>query len=165
MPRSADAIISQIAYIRFLTAMQRIFIIISTSFLLGCGTTSNITTTNLIAEENKDVLILSSLIRDYLRQTNGRDINLNELIQKDTLQRISNNFEKIELKSHGGYISVSYKLSASRNNKVELTDKEREMLNGISWAAKGSTVQYDGDIRFDYGERFYHIKKIIVKKE
>jgi hypothetical protein len=147
-----------------LAAMQRIFIILA-FFLLGCGTTSNITATNLIAEENKDVLILTSLIRDHLRRTNGRDLNLNELIQNDTLRRISNNFEKAELKSHGGYISVSYKLSASRNKNVELTSKERELLNGVGWADKALPGQYDGEIRFDYGERFYHIKKIIVKKE
>jgi len=144
--------------------MQRTFTIL-TFFLLGCGGTSKTTTTSLIAEKNKDVLILSSLIRDHLRRTKERDLNLNELVQNDSLRRISNNFESIELKYRGGYISVYYKFSRSRNNKIELTGKEREMLNRTGWASRDLAGQYDGEIRLNYGERFYNIKKITVKKE
>jgi hypothetical protein len=134
-------------------------------FTIGCGTTSTVTSPNPIAEDNKDVLILATLIQDHLMRTNGREINLSELIQNDTLKRISNNFEKVELKTRGGYISVYYKFSKTRNNKIELTNKEKEMLNSNKCIAKDLSEQYDGEIQFAYGEKFYHIKKLIVKKD
>jgi len=80
-------------------------------------------------------------------------------------KRISNNFERAELKTRGGYISVYYKFSKSRNAKIELTNKEREMFNWAKWGSADLAGDYDGEMRFDYGERFYHIKKILVKKE
>lgn len=150
--------------INMLAIMRRILIIL-TIFIIGCGTVSKVTTTSAIVENNRDVLILSNLIQDYLKRTDGRVINIDELMQNDTLGRISNNFEKTELINHASYISVYYKRSKSRGNKIELTNKEREMLNWMKWKEKKLSGQYDGEIRFDFGERFYHVKKIIVKKE
>jgi hypothetical protein len=98
--------------------MHRILIIL-TFLTIGCVTTSKQSTTNPIAESNKDILILSTLIRDYLRVTNGRVFGLNELYQADTLKRISRNFELIELKNKGGYISVYYNFP-SRERKIIL---------------------------------------------
>ena len=86
----------------------RSMLLILTIFPLGCVTTSKITITNPIAEKNKDVLILASLIHGHLKSTNERGFNLNDLAQNDTLRRISNNFERAELKTRGGYISVYY---------------------------------------------------------
>ena len=134
-------------------------------FFLSCGSTSRLPETNLIGENNKDVLVLSSLIRNYLRQEKGRNFDVNEWLKSDSLARISNNFEKAEMKTNGAYISVYYKFSKSRNADVVLTSKEKELLSWIRWSTKDFTADYDGEIRFDYGERFYHIKKIVVKKE
>jgi len=144
--------------------MQRITLIL-TIILLGCGTTLKVPRNGFIGEKNKDVLILAMLIQDFLRQSNGRDFNLNELVQRDSLRRISNSFEMTELRSHGGYISVYYKRSKSSNIYIELTDREEEKLKWISWSLKDIEGSYDGEIRLDYGERFYRIKRILVEKE
>lgn len=142
--------------------MQRI-VIVFTILIIGCRSTSKVTTPNLIEEKNKDVIVLSVLIRDHLKQTHERDFNLNELIQNDTTKRISSNFESVKLKWCGGYISVYYKFSMLRDTTFQLTDKETAVWR--KWVAKKIKAPYDGEIRFAYGERFYHIKKIIVKKE
>jgi len=39
------------------------------------------------------------------------------------------------------------------------------MLNWWKYSVKDFNGKCDGEIQFEYGERFYHIKKIIVKKE
>lgn len=143
--------------------LQKIFVVLL-FLLVGCRTASKIAAPKAIAEKNKDVLILSSLIQDNLRRTHGRSLNLNELIQNDTLKRIANNFSKVDLRLRGGYISVYYKLSESRNNNIELTSKESEKLNWPKWVIKDMPEQYDGELRFDFGERGYKVNKIIVKE-
>jgi hypothetical protein len=79
-------------------------------FALGCGPTANMGTNNALAEKNKDVLILTTLIQHQLRRTKEGPVDLNSVLQNDTLKRISNSFEKMEFKYRGGYISVYYKL-------------------------------------------------------
>lgn len=141
-------------------------LIILTLCAFGCSPTSRQSTNNPIAERNKDIIILSTLIHDYLSLTNGREFGLNKLRQADTLKRISKNFELIELKSKGGHISVYYRFSQSREaDKVELTDQEKAQLLRNDWTEKKFNNQYDGEIRFEYGERFYRIKKFIIKRE
>lgn len=143
--------------------MLRLFIIF-TIFVIGCTITSRLTSNSPIAEENKDVLILSTFVRDYLKRTNGRIFTLSELRQIDTLKRIVANFDKAELKTHGGYISVYFKFSQSRDkNKIELTEKEKDMLLWNKWKEKQISGPYDGEIQFAFGEKLYHIKKLIVK--
>ena len=100
-----------------------------------------------------------------MRQEKGQDLDVNRIIKNDSSRRISEYFEMIKMKTNRGYISVYYKFSKSRNAEVVLTSKEKELLNWIRWGTKDFTADYDGEIRFDYGERFYHIKKIVVKKE
>lgn len=118
--------------------------------------------TNHYKENDNDVLILSLLIQDHLRKTNGREINLDELLQSDKLNRISKSFEKVEVKSKGGYISVYYKLSESRNSKeVELLDHERQRTKFFKWTERKMKNHFDGEIRLDYGERFYKVIKVI----
>jgi hypothetical protein len=127
--------------------------------IAGCASTS---VTGTVAENDNDVLILSILVQDHLRKTNGRDINLAELLQGDTSNRISNSFEKVELKSKGRHISVYYKFSGSRGSKgIELNDKEKERTKYFRWTERYLKNQYDGEIRLDYGERFYRIVKLI----
>ena len=145
--------------------MHRQLVLILTILTIGCGTTTKVATTAL-SDNNKDVLILVTLIRDHLKQTNARTINLNELVQKDTLKRIANSFEKVELVPRGGYISVYYKFNKSRDNsKIQLTDKEKEIISGAKWATANFDGEYNGEIRLEYGERSFHLKKIIVQKE
>ncbi|HEY9006158.1 MAG TPA: hypothetical protein VIM75_08495 [Ohtaekwangia sp.] len=131
-------------------------------FIGGCA---SVPLKSTVSQINRDVLILSILIQDHLRQTEGRDITLTELLQADTLDRISKSFDKMELKSRGGYISVYYKFSASRDLKgIELSDKEKERTNSFRWTEKVLKNQYDGEIQFDYGERFYRVRKIIINR-
>lgn len=140
-------------------------LIIFLFFFGGCTTTSKLNTESNVVENNKDVFILSTLIRDHLR-SNGRDLNLYELVLNDTLRRISNNFEKIELKIHGGYISVHYKFSDIRDvKKIELNELERQTISKLKWIIKDFKDQYDGEIQFDFGERLYRIRKIIIREE
>jgi hypothetical protein len=140
--------------------------IILITIVAGCGPTSKVNSVNPVAENYKDVFILSALVRDHLIKTNGRTFNLDLLVQQDSLRRITDNFEKIELKPKGGYIAVYYTFSNSRNiNKLELSEKESETMNRLKWVGKKLNEQYDGEIQLDYGERFYKINKIVVKKE
>jgi hypothetical protein len=134
-------------------------LIILTIFIAGRVSAS---VTNNVSERDKDVLILSILVQDHLRKTNGREINLADLLQADTLKRISKSFEKVELKSKGGHISVYYKFSESRDlNGIELLAKEKERTQYFRWAERNLKNQYDGEIRLDYGERFYRVIKLI----
>lgn len=142
---------------------MKIRIIILTILIGGCGTSSKVIIENTITENYKDVFILSDLIGDHMRKSNERNVNLNSLLQNDTLKRISNSFEKIELELRGGHITVYYKFSESRNvSRIELNDQEKERIKKLKWFVKDSHGLYDGEIQFDYGERFYRIKKIII---
>lgn len=141
--------------------MKNILIIL-TVFLFGCASTSKITAINLTRENNKDVFILGTLLQDHLRRTENRNLNLDELVQNDTLKRITNNFEKLELKYRGGYISVYFVFSKTRNNKIELTEREQELLSYRKFLIKEIDEPYDGEIRLEYGERFYHLKKMVL---
>lgn len=118
-----------------------------------------------VPEKNKDVLILALLIQDYWLKTEASEINLSELVKTDTLNRISTSFERIELKHKAGYISVYYKFSKLRSSKeIDLSDKEKEWTKPIRWKEKELKNQYDGEIQFNYGERFYNIHKVIVNR-
>ncbi len=139
-------------------------IIILTVFAFGCRTTSKTPAVNLTAENNKDVFILSNLIQDHLRRSNERVPNLNELVQRDSLKRISHNFETITLESRGGCIAVYFVFAASRNNKIDLTPAEGKRLAGMKIVSRKLDKQYDGEIQFEYGERFYNRKKVIVNR-
>jgi hypothetical protein len=134
-------------------------LIILTICTAGCASTS---VTSTVSENDKDVLILSILVQDHLRKTNGRDINL---AQADTSNRISKSFEKVELKFKGGHIFVYYKFSASRDSKgIELSDKEKERTKYLRCTERNLKNQYDGEIRLDYGERFYRIVNLISNR-
>ena len=74
---------------------MRIGILIMLTILLGgCRTTSKVNTVKTVSENFKDVYILSILIRDHFRNTREEALNLDELIQHDTLRRISNILKK-----------------------------------------------------------------------
>ncbi len=131
-------------------------------FLIGYQAYSQI---NTLAENNEDVFILTILVQDNLRKNNDKDFNLNDLMLCDTLKRISNNFKSIELERHGGYIAVNFKFSDNRIvKKIELSENEQERARNIKWIVKDIKDNEDGEIQFEYGERFYWIRRIILKK-
>jgi hypothetical protein len=140
------------------------FLVILTVFIQGCATASRISTVNKTPGELRDVFILSLLIRDYFRDAEGLEFNLDELISTDRLRRISKNFERIEQVNRGGHIAVQYKFSNTRDYKIEFTDKERQMTENWRVIEKKLNRDFDGEIQFEYGERFYNFRKIITKK-
>lgn len=144
--------------------MQKLFLAFII-FITGCNASSKVTNVTLTAENHKDVFILSNLIRQHLIRIHARSVDVNEIVKNDTLNRLQNSFEKLELKPMGGYMLVSYKFSKARDNsKIELTAKEKEKINNLRWFTKKIQTPYDGEIQFQYGERGYHIRKIIVSK-
>jgi len=134
------------------------------AFISGCGSISRSTSHNLAPENNKDVFILAKLIQNHLIETPEIELNLNELVLDDSLKRISNSFEAIEVQYRGGYIDVFYRFSNNRNaNQIDLNEKELKETNYLKWIVKNIKEPYDGEIQFQYGERFYGIRKIITK--
>ncbi|MEY2828973.1 MAG: hypothetical protein RIQ33_831 [Bacteroidota bacterium] len=141
---------------------------------VSCRTTSKTAQMKVIGEENRDVVALSYLIRDYMRQTNNTNFSLSDIIKFNTLGRATNNFSSLEVANwpnvwRGGY-AVYFKFSGSRNkDSIKLTESER-----IPWKVKtkekiGSNDEllsknFDGEIHFYYPERFYHIVEIILRK-
>ncbi len=135
--------------------------------LLSCNTATKKAQMISIAENNKDVVVLSYIIRDYMRKTNSINFTLEDIIKNDTLERITKNFSRLEVSNwpnpwSGGY-AVFFKFADGRNkDKVSLRQYER-----IPWKVKmkkeigRNEIQlaknYDGEIHFYYQERFYHL--------
>ena len=133
-------------------------------FIAGCTTAPKISTADKTQEDLRDVFILSILTRDYLRNADGRDFNLAKLAAIDSLGRIAKNFERIEQLSRGGHIAIQYKFSDKRDYKIDFTDKEGQMVENWRVIEKKLNGDSDGEIQFEYGERFYNFIKIITKK-
>lgn len=141
---------------------------------VSCRTTSKTAQMKAIGEDNRDIVALSYLIRDYMRQTDNTNFSLSELIKYDTLGRVTNNFSKLMVANwpnvwRGGY-AVYFKFSDNRNKDlVKLTETER-----IPWKLKTKenigrndeqlSQKFDGEIHFYYPERHYHIVEIILRK-
>lgn len=141
---------------------------------VSCRTTSKTAKMNVIGEDNRDVVVLSYLIRDYMRQTGNTNFSLSDIIKFDTLGRVTNNFSGLEVANwsnvwRGGY-TVYFKFSAKRNkDSIKLSELER-----IPWKVKTKekigrsdeqlSKNFDGEIHFYYPERHYHIAEIILRK-
>jgi hypothetical protein len=135
-------------------------ILILTIFTLGCASTSKSISAS---KGNEDVLILSTLLQEHLKKTDGRSANLDELTFKDSSSRIIKNFEAIEIVPEGRYMVVYYRFSKFRNSKsLILNDKEKSLMSKLKWKKKKLKSEYDGEIRFDYPEKFYHLKGIFL---
>lgn len=119
-------------------------------------------TRNVISQDNYDLVILANLIQENLKKTDNRQFTVTDLKKADTLNRISNNFSWVEMNLKGGYISVAFSYTKERKTNIELNKNELENLRYINLIEKKKHSENDGEIRFDYGERFYRIKKIIV---
>jgi hypothetical protein len=128
---------------------------------------------SVIAEDNKDVVVLSYLVRDYMRKTGDTGFTLSDIVKNDTLGRVTKNFSRLEVANwpdvwRGGY-AVYFKFSDERNkDSLKLTQYER-----IPWMVKKKkkigrndaqlAIKFDGEIHFYYPERHYHIAEIILK--
>ncbi len=141
---------------------------------VSCRTTSKTAQMKVIGEDNRDVVALSYLIREYMRQTDNTNFSLSDILKYDTLGRVTNNFSKLVVANWpnvwaSGY-AVYFKFSDSRNKDlVKLTESER-----IPWKVKTKenigrndeqlSEKFDGEIHFYYPERYYHIVEIILRK-
>lgn len=110
------------------------------------------------------MFILSMFAQDYLRDTDGRDFNLDKLVALDTSGRIAKNFESIEMASRGGLIAIRYKFSGSRDGNVGLTDAERRMTENRRVTEKKSNGDFNGEVQFEYGERSYNFRRIVIRR-
>jgi hypothetical protein len=64
-----------------------------------------------------------------------------------------------------GYIVYHYKFSATRITKdILLNDREQQIFEWMRWSEEELLKEYDGEIRMGYPERFYHLKRIVVRK-
>ena len=136
-----------------------------TIILYGCISASK-TPTDATFDDYNDVLLLTSFIQDHLRKSDELHLNLDQLIENDSLERISKSFKKIDFKPRGGHISIHYAFSDSRNiNGIELTEKEKEKVRYYKLTIKDLKVDSDGEIKLDYGERFYRVIKITVNSK
>lgn len=103
---------------------------------IGCRTASKTVKMSVIAEDNKDVVVLSYLIRDYMRKTGSTSFTLSDILKNDTLGRVTKNFSRLEVANwphvwRGGY-AVCFKFSDERNkDSVKLMQYER-----IPWKVK-----------------------------
>lgn len=142
-------------------------------FCIGCRTESKIAKMKLIAEKNKDVVVLSSIIHHHLRKTRYASFTLEDILKYDTLGRITKNFSSIEVGAwpniwRGGY-AVYFKFSKERKqDTIKLTTSERipptvkiKKKIGISWVVRDKN--FDGVIHYCYPERFYSLREIILR--
>ena len=84
--------------------------------------------------------------------------------QQWSYNRLRKSFERIEEISRGGHIAIQYKFSDKRDYKVQFTDKEGRMVENWKVIEKKLNGDSDGEIQFEYGERFNNFRKIITKK-
>ncbi|MCH5689863.1 hypothetical protein LWM68_39930 [Niabella sp. W65] len=141
---------------------------------VSCKTASKTVQKKILADDNKDVVVLSYLIKDYMRNTRNTNFTLEDIIKKDTSGRITKNFSGLEVGNwsdpwRGGY-AVYFKFADGRNNNsVKLTQDER-----MPWKVTTKTKigrnktqlaqKFDGEIHFHFPERGYHINEIVLKK-
>jgi hypothetical protein len=141
---------------------------------VSCKTPSKTDQFNEIGEENRDVVALSYLIRDYLRQTHNTSFSLSDIIKFDTSGLVANKFSSLEVANwpnvwRGGYV-VYFKFSANRNKDlIKLQEFKRIPRMVITNQKIGKNddqraQKFDGEMYFYYPERHYHIVEIILRK-
>lgn len=136
-----------------------------TAFFISCSGTAHLDDQSQIKESNNDVALLSLLIHDRLVHTNGRSFDLKEIIQQDSLSRITNQFKSLLVKSRAAHLAVYYQFTNTRNGMIALTEPEKQQLQYIKWKLKKVNHEYDGEIWFDYPERFSRVRRIIVTEK
>jgi len=145
--------------------MNRILTMLSLLITLNISA-QKIKAPGTIAAHNRDAFLLALMVRDHLKETDALIAGLATILQRDSTGRITTCFEKTDLKSKKGHISLYFKFSSLRDEKaIQLTAEEKKLLGWMRYQENKSLEDYDGEIQFDYGERFYRIRKIIVKKK
>jgi hypothetical protein len=141
---------------------------------LGCKSAEKTAQKTAIASENKDVVAFAYLIRDYMRQTRNDHFSFSDIVKYDTLGRVTSNFSSLEVGSwpdwwRGGYV-VYFKFSDKRNKDM-IALKSSEVIpwkvnteEKIGRSDAQLSMNYDGEIRFYYPERVYHIVGITIRK-
>jgi len=129
----------------------------------GCASRSRLDVGNPW-KDRKDVLLLAILLQDYLRNNDGRNVDLDKLNRIDSSGRISKNFAHLQQVNRGGHIAVLFRFSDNRNPEIDLTAEERQRVDGLKMIEKEYTGDHDGEIQYEYGERFYRLRKIIVSE-
>jgi hypothetical protein len=61
-------------------------------------------------------------------------------------------------------MAIQFTFSKMRDYKIEFTENEKQMTEIWRVIEKKNVGDFDGEIQFEYGERFYNFRKIIVKK-
>jgi hypothetical protein len=142
---------------------------------LGCRTSKESAQMKIIGEDNRDVVALSYLIRDYMRQNDNTNFSLTEIIKHDTAGQVTKNFSRLLVANWpnvwaGGYI-VYFKFSENRNKDlITLTENERipwkvKLKENIGRNAEQLSQNFDGEIHFNFPERHYHIAEIVLRKQ
>ncbi len=80
-----------------------------------------------------------------------------------TLSRIIKNFDRIEEDYRGGHIAILFRFSQNRNTNFEFTEREKLLKRTWRIVEKGNMGDWDGEVQFEYGEKFYHFRKIVVE--
>lgn len=141
---------------------------------IGCRTSEKIANTKTIADENKDVIVLSYLISDYMRKNRTTKFTLADIVKHDTLGRIAANFSELEVGNwpdpwRGGY-AVYFKFTANRNQdsvKLEGYDMLPKMIKSKKPIGRNKgqlAKKFDGEIHLFYPERLYRVSEIIVTR-
>jgi hypothetical protein len=142
--------------------------------LIGCKPPSKTVRMSVTTEDNKDVVALAYLIRDYMRKTDSTTFTLSDIVKNDILGRVTKNFSSIEVADwphvwRGGY-AVYFKFSDERNkDSVKLTQygmipRRVKTKKKVGRNSAQPAMKFDGEIHYYYPERHYHLVEIILKE-
>lgn len=131
-------------------------------FIEGCAETPRLGDAFKTRNDLRDVFVLTILVQDYYRTSSGQDFDIGNLFHCDSLSRILNNFEEIQQTFRGGHIAIQYRFSKKRDPRIEFTEYESRKKENWKVIKRNMPGDFDGEIQFEYGERFYNFKKIIV---
>jgi len=143
--------------------MRYLLLLVALSAFLSCKTNMQRNSENPIYEDYKDVFILAKLIESDLRNSDGGIINLRQTVRGDSLNRISENFESLELGYRNSGYTYYFKFSETRNKNITLTDEEKQKIIRYRWVQKEQSNGHSGELQFQFPERGYAIQRIIVK--
>lgn len=130
----------------------------------GCSPNTQSVTADHSREDLRDVIILTMMAQDYLKSTDRKEFNMQKLIECDSFDRISQNFKKVELVFHGGYIGLRFTFSQNRNLSIAFTEKEKQMREYWKVIERAHKGDWDGEIQYEHEERFYNFRKILISE-
>ena len=128
----------------------------------SCGISNKIDITK--NENFNDVIILSSIVQKEFLNYRNTSINIIDIEKKDSLDRISNHFSSINIESKRNGYCLTYK-RIKNDSVTQLTNEELDFAKHIKFIEKTKTTNFECEIWFEFPERFYRIKKIIIYKK